>query len=118
MSDSNKNEEILAHHLGAVSAGNIAAILEDYDENAVVISPYRVVRGVEQIKQMNEVMLKSLPPGSSLQVTQKLLTEKMAYIVWNAESTNVKVPFGTDTFFIENGKIIAQTFALQMIPKA
>jgi hypothetical protein len=84
----------------------------------VVIGPERVARGSSEIKAMSERNFMIIPPGSDFQVTQKVVTENMAYIVWTAESERVKVPFGTDTFFMEKGKIVAQSFACQVIRKA
>ena len=32
----------------------------------------------------------------------------MAYVTWKAESPYYSVPYGTDTFFIKDGKIVEQ----------
>ena len=113
-----ETEEVLAHHLRAFAAGDIDMIMTDYADDAVVITPQGiVVRGAAQIMKMHEMTTASIPPGSQFQVTQKTVTESMACIVWNAESAKVKIPFGTDTFFIKEGRIVAQTFACQMVPK-
>ncbi len=41
-----------------------------------------------------------------------------AYIVWKAETADNRVSnFGTDTFIVQNGKIVTQTFAGKIAPK-
>jgi len=40
-----------------------------------------------------------------------------AYIVWRAETPDNIYDFGSDTFVIKNGMIVAQTFAGKIIPK-
>ena len=35
----------------------------------------------------------------------------VAYIAWSAETPTMRVPIGTDTFVVRNGKILVQTFA-------
>jgi len=40
-----------------------------------------------------------------------------AYIVWSADTPDNIYDFGSDTFVVKNGKIVAQTFAGKIIPK-
>ena len=37
----------------------------------------------------------------------------IAYITWSIGSD---VPLGTDTFVVDNGKIVSQTFAMYAVP--
>jgi hypothetical protein len=39
-----------------------------------------------------------------------------AYMVWKAETDN-RYELGTDTFIVQNGKIVIQTFAGKISPK-
>ena len=40
-----------------------------------------------------------------------------AYIVWKADTPDNLFEFGSDTFVIRNGKIVAQAFAGNIAPK-
>ena len=48
---------------------------------------------------------------------KQIIEGEYAYILWSAESEMLSIPFGTDTFRIVEGKIVAQTFVGQIIPK-
>jgi hypothetical protein len=39
------------------------------------------------------------------------------YIVWKAETADNRFELGTDTFIVQNGKIVTQTFAGKISPK-
>jgi hypothetical protein len=41
-----------------------------------------------------------------------------AYILWNAETADNTYEAATDTFIVRNGKIVAQSFAAKISPKA
>ena len=40
-----------------------------------------------------------------------------AYIVWKAETADNRFELATDTFIVQNGKIVTQTFAGHISPK-
>jgi hypothetical protein len=40
-----------------------------------------------------------------------------AYIVWTAETADNRFEVGTDTFIVQTGKILTQTFAGKISPK-
>jgi hypothetical protein len=40
-----------------------------------------------------------------------------AYIVWTAETADNRFEVATDTFIVQNGKILTQTFAGKISPK-
>jgi hypothetical protein len=48
---------------------------------------------------------------------QMIIRENIAYIVWTADSSFVSIPLGTDTFIMENDKILYQIVAAQIIQK-
>jgi hypothetical protein len=41
-----------------------------------------------------------------------------AYILWTAETADNVYEVGTDTFFVRNGKIVAQSFTGKVTAKA
>jgi ketosteroid isomerase-like protein len=103
----------LDHHLQAFQAGDVDAIIADYTGDAVLITPNGVCKGHEQIRELfKQVFTNMFPPDSTkLEILQRVIEGEIAYTLWSARSAHYIVPFGTDTFVIRDGKIIAQTFA-------
>jgi SnoaL-like domain len=113
-----RTEETLQKHLQAFGSGDVDAVMADYDETAVFIKQDGTLRGTDEIRSFFETLVADLPPGSTLDVSEQIVEEEIAYIVWSGESEKVKIPFATDTFIVRDGKIVAQTLAAQMEKKA
>jgi len=109
-------ESVLAHHLQALGEADIDAIMSDYAENAVLITPGGPLHGLDAIRQLFEGMIAD--PMISFEILQQAIEGEVAYIVWKAETKRLSIPLGTDTFVIRDGKIVAQTFAAQMETKS
>ena len=111
---------ILTHHLEAFGAGDVDRLLSDYTEDSVIITPDGVLRGLDQLRPLFEHFVTEIaPPGEyEIELTQQVIDGETAYITWKLESAGYSIPFGTDTFVIRDGKIMTQTFAAQIIPKA
>ena len=112
-----RTEQTLLNHLQAFGRGDVDAIMDDYAEDAVYITPEGTLRGRGEIRSLFESLVADLPPGSAFEVSQQLIEGEMAYIVWSGESGKLKIPFATDTLIVRDGKIVAQTFAAQMETK-
>jgi hypothetical protein len=56
-------------------------------------------------------------PGMSFELLRKEVFGDTAYIVWTAETADNHFEVGTDTFIVQNGKILTQTFAGKISPK-
>ena len=104
----------MANHLHAFGSGDVDAIMADYHEDAVFITPEGALRGSGEIRPLFVSLVADLPPGSALEVCQQIIEGEIAYLVWSGESGKLKIPFATDTLIIRDGKIVAQTFASQM----
>jgi ketosteroid isomerase-like protein len=108
-----QTEKTLLHHLQAFRAGDVNAIMADYTGDAVLITPNGVLKGHEQIRELfKQVFTDMFPPDStSLEMLQQVIEGEIAYTLWSARSAHYTAPFGTDTFVIRDGKIVAHTFA-------
>jgi len=114
-----ETQDTLIRHLEAFGEGDIDALMADYAEDAVLFRPDSVLHGRDEIRSLFEVVIADiLPPGSTVKMSQMITEGEIAYIVWSAESVTYKMPFGTDTFIIRDGKILTQTFAVRMVSKA
>jgi ketosteroid isomerase-like protein len=109
-------EAVVRKHLQAfIEQKGVAAILDDYDESARFHSEDRVYRGKQEIRQFFVDFIGSLPADAIERFALKTLRVdgNLAYITWSVGSS---IPLGTDTFLVDNGKIVAQTFAMYAPP--
>ena len=57
-------------------------------------------------------------PGAAFNLKQQSIEGDYAYILWTAETADNVYELGTDTFVVQCGKIVAQSFTGRIIPKA
>jgi ketosteroid isomerase-like protein len=112
-------EDVLGHHLQAFGAGDLSGILQDYASESVIITPDgAVLRGPGQAAPLFEAFVAEFSkPGASFSLGQKVIDGETAYITWSAETADNVYELGTDTFWIHDGKILTQTFAVKATPK-
>ncbi len=68
--------------------------------------------GLAAIRSFYFEVFKFFPAGkTNLEVKQKIIEKGKAYIAWTADSPVAEVPLGTDSFEINEGKIIWQSLA-------
>ncbi len=113
-----QTEATLLHHLTAFGGGDVDEILADYTEESVLITPDGALRGLAEIRPLFENFVKILPPGADFQMLKQVTEGELAYIFWKAESESTRIPLGTDTFIVRDGKIVLQTFAGTIEKKA
>ena len=108
----------LEHHLEAFGKNDLDEIMEDFTEQSEVWTPEGAIVGLEAISSFFSYAFTLFPKESTrLDIKKMIVKGNKAYIVWNAESAKINVPIGTDSFEIEDGKILWQSTAIQMIPK-
>jgi hypothetical protein len=115
---SSVTEAIVRNHLQAfLQRKGVAAILEDYDPDARFYTESRIYEGTEEIRGFFEDFMQSLPPGAIERFALRSLRVggRVAHITWNV---GTDIPLGTDTFVVERGKIISQTFAMHLPQRA
>lgn len=109
----NQTEAILNHHMESISAKDIDAIMLDYNDDSVLVTPDVSIEGLDGIRGFFEAFL----PGLTAEILANFAMDRaaihgeLAYIVWNAGDA---IPLGTDTFLVQNNKIKFQTFAIYM----
>ncbi len=109
-------ETVVRNHLRAfLERRGIAAILCDYDDDARFHSETRSYQGKQEIRNFFVEFMASLPAGAIERFSLRALRVdgNMAYITWNIGDD---VPLGTDTFLVQDGKIVSQTFAMYAVP--
>lgn len=59
-----------------------------------------------------EALIKIFPTnGSTFKVIKTAVKDDLFYIVWSAKTPVVEYTYATDSFIIQGGKILRQTFA-------
>lgn len=109
---------VLDHHLQSFGAGDLKAILSDYTDESIIITPDAVYRGPQQAAPYFEAFFAEFAkPGASFAMKQRTIEGETAFIVWSAETADNVYELGTDTFWIHDGKILTQTYAAHVTPK-
>lgn len=110
--------DVLNHHLKSFGKGNIDGILADYAPAAVLFTPDGPLKGPGAIRPFFEAMLAEFSkPGAEFSMTTQSIDGDYAYILWTAETTDHVYEMGTDTFVVQDGKIVAQSFAGKILPR-
>jgi ketosteroid isomerase-like protein len=112
-------ETVLNHHLEGFSNGNVDAVMEDYTEDSVLITPDASLTGLESIRALFTGFFGGLfKPGTyEFTLDRMEISGDVAYIVWHSTNEGMDVKLGTDTLLIRDGKIAVQTFAAFMQEK-
>ena len=109
---SQATETVIRNHLQAfLERRGVPAILADYDDDARFYTGTKVYRGKAEIGDFFTEFVGSIPAEVVDQFSLKSLRVDgdLAYITWSA---GAGIPLGTDTFVVNDGKIVRQTFAM------
>ena len=109
-------QDVLTHHLSCF--GDIAGTMADYIDESRFFTPDGLLRGSEAIRKFFVKLFDEFAkPGMSFEMLRQEVDGDTAYIVWKAETADNRFELGTDTFIVQNGKIVTQTFAGKISPK-
>lgn len=108
--------DIFKRHVAAFTSGNLDAVLTDFTDRSVVITPDGVFEGRERIRAVYEGLLAEfgvIDNGDSPGITVDALHVRhdTLLISWHAESTRRVFAFGTDTFICKGGNFERQSIA-------
>jgi hypothetical protein len=110
--------DVLDHHLDAIEQGDVDAVLSDYAPDAVLFTSDGVFKGLTSIRPVFEKFVAEFQkPGTTISTKQRLVEGDYAYMVWTAETADNVYEVGTDTFFVKQGQIVAQSFTAKIRPK-
>lgn len=100
--------EVLDSHLGAFAKG-LDALLADYDDDSVLITPDRTWRGLSEIGSFFGDFLAgaSAEFWAAFELQAQVVEPGVAYITWSAPPA---VRLATDTLVVRHGRIAVQTF--------
>jgi hypothetical protein len=109
-------EAVVRNHLEAfLQQKGLAALVADYDEDARFITESRIHRGTQEIGDFFTGFTAALPAGAIDRFTLRSLQvdRDIACITWRVDGA---IALGTDTFVVDHGKIVSQTFAMHAEP--
>jgi ketosteroid isomerase-like protein len=110
--------DVLDQHLKCFGENDLDGVLADYSLDAVLFIPGRPLKGLDAIKPFFQALLSEFAkPGASFSMQEQRVVGDYAYILWNAETADNSYEAATDTFVVQNGKIVAQSFAAKITPK-
>jgi ketosteroid isomerase-like protein len=109
-------QDVLTHHSN--SFGDIDSTMADFTAESKLFTPEGLLRGPEAIRGFFEQLFAEFAkPGASFEMLREQVDGDTAYIVWTAETADNRYELGTDTYIVQNGKIVTQTFAAKVVPK-
>lgn len=112
-----KTQEVIDHHLSAFLHADVDEILKDFSNDSELLTPDGPLKGLSAIRSFFEQIFKIVPEGSFFEMKRMIIRDNLAYLAWTCESPFVTIPLGTDSFIIQNGKILYQTLAAHILSK-
>jgi uncharacterized protein (TIGR02246 family) len=110
--------DVLDQHLKCFNENDLDGVLADYTSDAVLFVPGRPLKGPDAIEPFFQAFFAEFAkPGASFSLHQRYVEGDYAYILWSAETADNSYEAATDTFVVQNGKIVAQSFAAKVTPK-
>ncbi|MGF1671057.1 MAG: nuclear transport factor 2 family protein [Balneolaceae bacterium] len=111
-------KEVVDHHLKCFAEGDLNGILSDYATDAVLFTPDGPLIGTDAMTPLFQAMFAEFSKaGAVFNLQHQSVEGNHAYILWNAETADNTYEIGTDTFVVQNSKIVAQSFAGKIVPK-
>lgn len=109
-------QDVLTHHSN--SFGDLVNTMAAFTAESKLFTPEGLLRGPEAIRGFFEQLFAEFAkPGASFEMLREEVEGEVAYIVWRAEMADNRYELGTNTFIVQNGKIVTQTFAAKVVPK-
>jgi hypothetical protein len=111
-------KNVIDHHLKSFGEGDLQGILSDYAPDAVLFTPAGSLRGEDAMRPLFQAMIAEFgKPGAAFNLKQQFIEADYGYILWTAETADNVYELGTDTFVVQDGKIVAQSYTSKMTPK-
>jgi ketosteroid isomerase-like protein len=103
--------------LAAFGRGDAAALVAQYRDDAVVITPQGKLAG-PQIRGMIEgIVAEFAQPGVKFDLIAREAEGPVATFVWKAETARNLYELGSETYVLKDGKVAYQTFAAKVTPR-
>lgn len=110
---------VVDRHLKSFFDGDLEGLLSDYAPGALFFTQNGPLRGTDEIRPLFASMIAEFAkPGAAFNLRQTYVEAGYAYILWTAETADHVYELGTDTFIVQNGRIVAQSFTGKVTARA
>ncbi|MGS0688641.1 nuclear transport factor 2 family protein [Nakamurella sp. GG22] len=110
-------QEVISDHLASLAKRDVSLIVQDYTDDAILISPQGAVEGLAGVEAFYTQALGGLP-DLDVTVTSSVFGGDALLARWTARASAGKVDDGVDTFVFSAGKIRLQTSWFTIEPTA
>lgn len=107
-------EEVFEHHGTSLGAEDLAEIVADYADDAILIAQGKVYRGKDGAREMFTQLLSDVPQAQWELATT--FADDVLYLEWKATGGGHRVDDGVDTFVFRDGMIRVQTVLYHVRP--
>jgi hypothetical protein len=108
-------QDILNRHLKSFGENDLNGVLADYSSDAVLFVPGASLKGAAIQTFFEGLLAEFAKPGASFSMREQRVEGDYAYILWSAETADNSYQAATDTFVVRDGKIVAQSFAANIV---
>lgn len=109
-------QEVFDHHEAAFQSGDMAELMADYADDAVMLLLDNVAVGKEAIQELFGSLIGSFP-GLNLSFDKTAVEGDLFLLEYSADSDVATIPNGVATFIIQDGMIQRQTEWMTVVPK-
>jgi len=111
-------KQVVDQHLKSFSEHDLDGVLADYAPDAILFVPGESLTGRDAMKAFFEGLIAEFAkPGATFAMKEQCFQGDYGYILWSAETADNSYEVATDTFVVQNGKIVAQSFAAKIVPR-
>ena len=116
---SDSTATVVQRHWAAYCRGDVAALLADYADDAVLITAMTgAVQGRAAIGAVFHSLFRDAFPVDSSRFTLELelVSGEIGFVKWAVETPVLRTRGASDTIVVRNGKIVAQTGVVEIEP--
>lgn len=116
--DNSMAERFLADRLAAFGSGNVDALVAQYADDAVVITPMGTVSDKAGIRSLLQGVVQEFSlPGTKFTLISETAIGDVVTFTWSAETAKTVYDLGAETYVLKDGLATYQTLALKAQPK-
>jgi hypothetical protein len=112
--DNQAAEKFAMERLSAFERGDVSALVAQYTDDAVVVTPAGPLNDRASITAMMEGVIAEFgQPGTRFEVISQAAFGDIFTLVWSGETSKNVYDFAAETYVLKDGKITYQTVALK-----
>ena len=108
-------QEIMADHLAAIGAGDMAAILNNFREDATILTAQGALEGLAGVELFFTQAFEMFP-NPEFSVTSMTYSGDAVLLRWTASAPTGSINDGVDTFVFADGAIRLETTSFTVEP--